>query len=70
MNDFLGRLDIGRLIFGLVILFVGGYFLLRNTLGFALPELDGDAVWPILVIGLGLGILLNGGRRGHQEPRP
>ena len=69
MNDFLGRLDIGRLIFGLVVLFVGGYFLLRNTLGFELPDLDADAVWPILVIGLGLVILVNGGRRGREEPR-
>ena len=69
MNDGLGRIDFGRLIFGLVVLFVGGYFLLRNTLGFELPELDSDAIWPIFVIGLGLVILLNGGRRGHQEPR-
>ena len=69
MNDFRGRTDLGRLIFGFVVLFVGGYFLLRNTLGFELPDLDADAVWPILVIGLGLVILVNGGRRGHEEPR-
>ena len=66
MNDFPARLDIGRLIFGLVVLFVGSWFLLRNTLGFDLPELDGEAIWPILVIGLGLAILFNGGRRAGQ----
>jgi len=68
MNDFLGRADIGRLIFGLVVLFVGVWFLFRNTLGFDLPELDSDMVWPVLVIGLGLAIVFNGGRR-HSEPR-
>lgn len=66
MNDFSSRVDIGRLIFGLVVLFVGGYFVFRNTLGFDLPELDGDMVWPILVVGLGLAILFNGGRRNAQ----
>jgi hypothetical protein len=66
MNEFFGRADIGRLIFGLVVLFVGVWFLFRNTLGFDLPELDGDMVWPILVVGLGLAILFNTGRRGSQ----
>ena len=69
MNDFLGRVEFGRLIFGLVVLFVGAYFLLRNTFGFSLPELDSDAIWPIFVIGLGFVILANGGRRRHGEPR-
>lgn len=68
MNDFLGRADWGRLIFGLVVLFVGGWFLFRNTLGFDLPELDADMIWPILVVGLGLAILFNGGRH-HPAPR-
>ena len=65
MNGFAGRADIGRLIFGLVVLFVGVWFLFRNTFGINLPELDGDMVWPILVIGLGLAILFNTGRRSN-----
>ncbi|HYL41494.1 MAG TPA: hypothetical protein VET90_09310 [Candidatus Binatus sp.] len=64
-----GGPDLGRLIFGLVVLFVGVWFLFRNTLGINLPELDGDMIWPILVVGLGLAILFNTGRRGSQ-PRP
>ncbi len=67
MDNFLGRADLGRLVFGLVVLFVGVWFLLRNTFGMNLPELDGDMIWPILVVGLGLAILFNTGRR--REPR-
>jgi hypothetical protein len=66
MNGFLGRADLGRLIFGLVVLFVGVWFLFRNTFGINLPELDSDMIWPVLVIGLGLAILFNTGRRGSQ----
>lgn len=62
----IGRADWGRLLFGLVVLFVGVWFLLRNTFGVNLPELDGDMIWPILVVGLGLAILFNTGRRGSQ----
>ncbi|HJW22161.1 MAG TPA: hypothetical protein VJ506_07025 [Candidatus Limnocylindrales bacterium] len=62
----IGRADLGRLIFGLIVLFVGVWFLLRNTFGVNLPELDGDMIWPILVVGLGLAILFNTGRHGSQ----
>jgi hypothetical protein len=55
--DKLRGLDVGALLFGLIILGVGTYYLLVNTFGFALPELDWDAVWPLAVVALGLGIL-------------
>jgi cell wall-active antibiotic response 4TMS protein YvqF len=55
--DRLRRLDIGGVIFGVIILGVGVYYLLANTFGVALPELDWDKIWPLLVIALGLGIL-------------
>ena len=55
--DLLRRLDVGALIFGIVILGVGIYYLLTNTFGFQLPELDWDKIWPLLVIALGLGTL-------------
>jgi hypothetical protein len=50
-------LDVGWLIAGAIILFVGAYYVIRNTLGFDLPELDGEALWPLAVIALGIGIL-------------
>ncbi len=50
--------DAGALIFGALLLFVGGYYLFRNTLGFALPELDSDKVWPVVVIAIGLAFVL------------
>jgi hypothetical protein len=49
--------DIGALIFGAILLLVGGYYLLVNTFGITLPELDWDAIWPIALIGLGLAVV-------------
>jgi uncharacterized membrane protein YfcA len=63
------RIDLGRVLFGLVVLFVGAYFLFRNTFGFDLPELDGEAIWPILVIALGIGILTRPNRHGMEPPK-
>ena len=51
---------LGRLLIGLLLLFVGGYYFLRNTLGFDLGELDGEALWPIVVIVFGALLLLRG----------
>jgi hypothetical protein len=48
------KVDVGALIFGAILLFVGGYYLLVNTFGVALPDLDWDQIWPIAVIGLGI----------------
>ncbi len=55
---------LGRLLFGLLLLFVGGYYFLRNTLGFDLGELDGEALWPIVVLVIG-GLLV---ARGFLAP--
>lgn len=52
------RFDIGWLVIGVVLLGVGVWYFLSNTLGFDLGELNGDAIWPILVIGLGLSVLV------------
>jgi hypothetical protein len=48
---------IGALLLAAVCITVGGYYLLRNTMGINLPELNGDAIWPILLIILGIGLL-------------
>jgi len=55
--DRLRRLDVGAILIGLIILGVGTYYLLVNTFGFELAELDWDKIWPLAVIALGIGIL-------------
>ena len=57
MDDRRRGLDFGPIIFGVVLLLVGGYFLIENTFGYQLPEIDWDMVWPVIVIALGVGIL-------------
>jgi hypothetical protein len=66
-------LDIGAVVFGLIVLGVGAYYLLVNTFGLDLPELDWDKIWPVLVIFLGIAIVLGAwgrmgrGGRGQQS---
>jgi len=36
---------------------VGGYFVLRNTLGFDIPNLNWDLIWPLFIVALGVGVL-------------
>ena len=52
------RIDLGALIFGAVLVVVGAYYLLENTFGIVMPEINWDQVWPILVIVLGGGVIL------------
>ncbi len=49
--------DIGALLFGVALLLIGGYYLLTNTFGFDLPELNWDMIWPLAVIVLGASIV-------------
>ena len=56
--DDIRRLDLGTLIFGLAVVFVGGYYLLRNTFGFDLGDLNWDAVWPAIIVAVGASILI------------
>jgi hypothetical protein len=64
------RFDLGALVFGAIVLFAGGYYFLRNTLGFNLDELDWEPIWPVLVMILGLSIVIGVLTRPHgQEPR-
>ena len=50
---------IGGLILGGILLLVGIYYLLKNTIGFDLPELNWDIIWPIIVIAIGLAIVFS-----------
>ena len=57
MNDRRRSLGLGALIFGALLLFAGGYFLLKNTFGYDIPEIDWDMVWPVIIIALGVAVL-------------
>ena len=61
------RPDVGAVIIGLIILGVGGYFLLENTFGLDLPALNWDMVWPLFVIAIGVGIVWRAWERGHAR---
>ena len=64
------RIDLGALIFGAILVVVGGYYLLENTFGINMPEINWDQVWPILVIVLGCGVVLRAlvSRSGPDRP--
>lgn len=64
------RVDVGALIFGAILLAVGGYYLLVNTFGIQLPELDWDQIWPIALILLGVAIVARAlqSRAGAEKP--
>jgi divalent metal cation (Fe/Co/Zn/Cd) transporter len=71
MFSFHRRLDFGALVLGAVILFAGGYYFLRNTLGFNLGELDWEPIWPVLVIAMGGSILFGAlVRSNRDQPKP
>jgi uncharacterized integral membrane protein len=68
MNTSGRRVDTGALILGVILLLVGGYFLLRNAFGIELPEIDWDLVWPLALVAIGAVIVLRGvaGRSGRS----
>ena len=57
------RGNVGGIVIGLVVLGVGVYFLLRETLRISLPDIG--EFWPIFVIVLGAAILYGGLRRSR-----
>ena len=64
------RIDVGALVFGAILLVVGAYYLLENTFGIAMPDINWDQVWPILVIALGASVVLRAvfARQGPDQP--
>jgi len=52
------RAGVATLVFGLIILAVGVYYLLDRTLGIAMPRIQWGSLWPVLLIVLGGLILL------------
>ena len=64
------KVDVGALIFGAVLLLVGGYYLLVNTFGVKLPDLDWDQIWPIAVIVLGISVVAKAVQSRGSSYRP
>lgn len=61
--------DHGRgasIVFGLVMLAVGGWFFAEQTLGLDLPPIRWSQFWPVILIGLGVWIVLGSMRRGSR----
>ncbi len=63
--------SVGTVVFALVLIVIGGYYVLRNTLGINLPELSSDAVVPVIAVVLGLALLYRAWRdsseRAHRD---
>lgn len=64
--------DWGGLLLAVVLIVVGGYFLLRNTFGLSLPDISWNQFWPALVIVIGVVALArgwtgHGSRRRHRD---
>lgn len=61
--------DHGRtasILFGLVILGLGLWFLADHTLGIELPRIRWSQIWPVILIVIGLWVVLGSMRRGSR----
>ncbi len=57
-------IDTGTVIWGAILLAVGIWFFLDHTLGFSMPSVDWGDLWPIILVVIGAGVILQGlGRR-------
>jgi hypothetical protein len=54
------------LIAGLILLAIGAWFFIDQTLGIDLPSIRWSQLWPLLLIGVGAWILLSAARRGSR----
>jgi hypothetical protein len=58
------RLDTGTVVWGLILIVVGGWFFLDTTLGLDMPNIEWDTIWPVVLIVIGAAVILQGlGRR-------
>lgn len=56
----------GSIVFGLILLAIGVWFLADQTLGLVLPRIDWGRLWPLFVIAIGLWIAIGSMRRGSR----
>jgi hypothetical protein len=66
-------LDWGAVVFGIILLGIGGWFLLKDTFGVDLPNIAWSQFWPVILIVIGVLVLIRsatgGGRRGRRLDR-
>jgi len=66
--------DWGGVVFGVVLVVVGIYFVLKETLQIALPEISWSTAWPLMVVGVGALVVLRAltgwDRRSIRRNRP
>jgi hypothetical protein len=56
----------GSIVFGLILLAIGVWFLADQTLGLVLPRIDWGRLWPLFIIAIGLWIAIGSMRRGSR----
>ena len=57
-------IDTGTVVWGLILIAVGGWFFLDHTLGMDLPNIDWGDLWPVILLVIGGAVILQGlGRR-------
>jgi hypothetical protein len=61
--------DWAAVIFAIILIASGAYFVLRDTLGFTLPDIPWAKLWPLLIVVLGAVVFLRGwtGRSHHHR---
>jgi len=57
-------IDTGTVIWGLILIVIGGWFFLDHTLGFDMPRVNWGDLWPVILVVIGAAVILQGlGRR-------
>jgi uncharacterized integral membrane protein len=59
-----GRRDNGAVVWGLILLAIGIWFFLDQTLGIQLPRIDWRYAWPVVLIVIGAVVVIQATRRG------
>lgn len=55
--------NLASIVVGLALLAIGGWYLLDQTLGFDMPRIRWNDLWPIILIVLGALVILQSARR-------
>ena len=56
--------ETGTVVWGLILIVVGGWFFLDQTLGLDMPNVEWESLWPVVLIVIGAAVILQGiGRR-------